>query len=319
MNLTEVQIKTAQAIVQIFETGRLSKKSYGTITNVVGDSGGLTYGKYQASINSGNLFLLINSYLNTNGKVKNLYNYLDRIKNKDTNLAKDSYFIDLLLQASSDERMIAVQDAFFHRIYWVPVQNICNKHNFNLALSACTVYDSKIHGSWDSISSRVLNPSLPITNIDEEKLWIESYISTRKDWLKNNKNNLLKKCIYRMDSLQEIIRMGNWNLSLPLTVKGVQINIDSLIIGSTIVSNSSDVKAENEEDQKRLLRLEEPLLEGEDVLQIQEALNNKGYSVTLDGIYGIDTKNSIMAFQRSNNLIVDGIVGPSTRNCLLEK
>ena len=58
---------------------------------------------------------------------------------------------------------------------------------------------------------------------------------------------------------------------------------------------------------------------GEDVLRLQQALIRKGFKPgSLDGVFGENTRGSVIAFQRFLNLtIVDGIVGPQTRAALL--
>jgi len=52
---------------------------------------------------------------------------------------------------------------------------------------------------------------------------------------------------------------------------------------------------------------------GEEVRKIQEKLKKWGYySGEVDGIFGTQTKNAVMYFQRKNGLTVDGIAGPKT-------
>ena len=52
---------------------------------------------------------------------------------------------------------------------------------------------------------------------------------------------------------------------------------------------------------------------GSDVEQIQTFLRAKGFDPgPIDGVFGPRTKVAVIAFQRANNLIVDGIVGPQT-------
>jgi len=57
---------------------------------------------------------------------------------------------------------------------------------------------------------------------------------------------------------------------------------------------------------------------GEEVKKIQQALNLKvkGSSLKVDGIFGSGTYNTVRKFQKENELIVDGIVGPSTWDAL---
>ncbi|MFB2933844.1 peptidoglycan-binding protein [Aerosakkonemataceae cyanobacterium BLCC-F154] len=69
----------------------------------------------------------------------------------------------------------------------------------------------------------------------------------------------------------------------------------------------------------RVLRLTEPLMQGDDVRQVQQALIKLGYSVGesgADGFYGMETVNAVRKFQQDKGLEVDGIVGPATRQKL---
>ena len=52
---------------------------------------------------------------------------------------------------------------------------------------------------------------------------------------------------------------------------------------------------------------------GEEVRQIQTRLKNWGYNISsIDGIYGPNTKNAVIQFQKNNGLKVDGIAGAQT-------
>ena len=55
------------------------------------------------------------------------------------------------------------------------------------------------------------------------------------------------------------------------------------------------------------------------VRTIQEALKWHGYNLTVDGIFGNNTKTAVESFQRANGLTVDGIVGPQTWRYLMGK
>lgn len=54
---------------------------------------------------------------------------------------------------------------------------------------------------------------------------------------------------------------------------------------------------------------------GKDVIKLQELLG----SIIVDGIFGQDTYNSVIKFQKDNDLVTDGIVGPITWRELLAK
>jgi putative chitinase len=55
-----------------------------------------------------------------------------------------------------------------------------------------------------------------------------------------------------------------------------------------------------------------------DVKAIQTALQAAGYYVdsAVDGIFGPDSRNAVVAFQTAQGLVADGIVGPLTRQAL---
>ncbi|WP_227522072.1 peptidoglycan recognition protein family protein [Bacillus solitudinis] len=58
---------------------------------------------------------------------------------------------------------------------------------------------------------------------------------------------------------------------------------------------------------RRLLSVQTPYLRGDDVKRVQRALN-----VETDSLYGPITERSVRNFQRSEGIVVDGIVGPQT-------
>ena len=56
---------------------------------------------------------------------------------------------------------------------------------------------------------------------------------------------------------------------------------------------------------------------GQDVIELQQKLTDKGFSPgAIDGDFGENTKQAVIAFQRSVGLTADGIVGPRTRKAL---
>lgn len=55
---------------------------------------------------------------------------------------------------------------------------------------------------------------------------------------------------------------------------------------------------------------------GNMVKWIQDKLNNHGYVLKVDGIFGKLTHAAVIDFQRKNNLLVDGIVGKQTKSKL---
>lgn len=55
---------------------------------------------------------------------------------------------------------------------------------------------------------------------------------------------------------------------------------------------------------------------GDQVRELQEILNQQGYGLTADGIFGAKTQAAVKDYQQKNNLSVDGIVGNNTWEAL---
>jgi GH24 family phage-related lysozyme (muramidase) len=70
---------------------------------------------------------------------------------------------------------------------------------------------------------------------------------------------------------------------------------------------------------ERVLRLAEPgqpLVQGDEVRQVQQALVKAGFNIQADGFFGNDTDKAVRQFQQQKGLTVDGIVGAETRRVL---
>lgn len=53
-------------------------------------------------------------------------------------------------------------------------------------------------------------------------------------------------------------------------------------------------------------------MSGQDVTNVQRALQRAGYKLAADGRFGPGTERAVVAFQRARKLTADGVVGPST-------
>jgi peptidoglycan hydrolase-like protein with peptidoglycan-binding domain len=51
---------------------------------------------------------------------------------------------------------------------------------------------------------------------------------------------------------------------------------------------------------------------GAGVERLQQDLSSRGYSLTVNGSFDESTENAVKAFQKENNLTVDGVVGAQT-------
>jgi peptidoglycan hydrolase-like protein with peptidoglycan-binding domain len=57
---------------------------------------------------------------------------------------------------------------------------------------------------------------------------------------------------------------------------------------------------------------------GPEVYAIQHLLRSHGYNLTVDGIFGPETRQQVMNFQLAKGLSTDGIVGPQTWTALIK-
>ena len=91
------------------------------------------------------------------------------------------------------------------------------------------------------------------------------------------------------------------------------LNETNFVIGGRLDWFSDDIPVLT----RNLRYIKGNLMRGEDVRQCQAQLNKKGFDAGIeDGIFGIKTLDSVLAFQTVNDLTPDGVVGQITWGCL---
>lgn len=298
--LTALQKAAAQAIVNVFETGH-PLGDYGAVAVLPGDAGHLSYGRSQASLGSGALSRLLSAYVQTAAArlADALRPFLPRLEARDPALDTDADLHRLLREAADDPVMRRTQDRFFDAGFWHPAVEAATSLGVALPLSIAVVYDSHVHGSWETIRDRVLDHCGRPSRLGEPA-WIERYVATRRSWLATSSNEMLRHAVYRMDGFNELIAADKWRLELPFTVHGVRID-RGVLAGK---------------EPPRLLRLADPPLHGDDVRHLQEALCHAGFPLDADGVFGPQTEEAVRRFQQRAGLQVDGVVGVETWGAL---
>jgi chitosanase len=320
ITLSEANLRTIEAIVGVFEVGRIGgPEAYSTVTLLKGDTGGLTYGKHQTTLNSGNLYLLIKAYIeDADADFKSEFvPYMGRLLNRDSELNTDAAFRALLTKAGKDRDMQQTQDEFFRRVYMAPAVRAGQAMEFRRIVSYAVVYDSFIHGSYKYIKG-LTDASVGTADNAGESTWIKQYNELRRDWLANHDNPLLRKTIYRQDAFRVIFGGDNWDLVLPITVRGVKITAQALGLesGDFTTGSASIVRASASDEPNRLLMLVEPYMQGADVRAVKAALNKHGYPVSDNDEYDPITVEAVRLFQGRNLLRSDGVIGPASRSAL---
>jgi chitosanase len=309
MATTELQEKTAKAIVNVFETGKI-RGDYAAVTLMAGDTGHLTYGRSQTTLASGNLYLLLKAYCEAAGAqfATALNPYLPRLQKIDLSLDQDMTFRGLLRDAGADPVMQTEQDEFFDRAYWSPACRSADNSGIQKPLGTAVVYDSTIQGSWGTIRDQVNAKLGRISAQVPEEKWIQEYVASRRAWLAA-KSALLAKTVYRMDEFNSLISQGKWNLELPMTVRKLVIDEKALEPDAPLPVRASAVEGKP----ARLLQLMRPYMTGDDVKELQRALQAQDFSNSQDGVFGPFTDVLVKQFQRKKNMVADGIVGAQTR------
>jgi chitosanase len=314
MPVTDLQKRTAQAIVNIFETSRIHG-DYGAVTVIAGDTGHLSYGRSQVTLSSGGLHDLLAEYCASAGAqmATQFQPLLPRFRAKDLTLDMDRSVHRLLREAGKDHVMHMLQDAFFDKRYWVPSCNAAAKCGLTMPLSIAVVYDSRIHGNFEGIRKQVDKTGAVAIWVSEQA-WIAKYVAVRKVWLLRAKEPL-PRTVYRMEVFERLIEEEKWDLPLPLIIRGVSISEESLKPHAAL---PADPAATGATPVARTLRLARPLMKGDDVRALQAALNRAGFANTPDGIFGPATEALLKQFQRSRNLTPDSVAGPGTQAVVQE-
>jgi lysozyme len=74
-----------------------------------------------------------------------------------------------------------------------------------------------------------------------------------------------------------------------------------------------ELTGETISETSRTLKLTDPVMQGEDISQVQEALKKAGINLEPDGFFGNDTDKALRQFQNQKGLTADGVVGAQTR------
>jgi chitosanase len=293
--LTPLQIRGAQAIVVVFETGD-PRGDYGAVTVIPGDTGHLTYGRLQAALGSGNLHALIQRYCQAPRALRAdaLRGYLDRLRQRDIGLDLDTALHELLEEAGEDPVMREVQDRFFDEAYWARSQAAAVRSGIASPLGASVVFDGFIQGSWGAMRDRTTQRFGTVAVLGETA-WLNHYLDVRREWLVTHPREDLRATVYRMDAYRALADETNWSLSLPFSIRGAVIDERLLDTGTRRIARGC---------------------KGDDVRALQRAMARAGVVVRVDGDFGSRTEAALRRYQEERGLPVTGIGDDATRAAL---
>jgi len=297
--LTAIQKKTAEAIVNIFETGSVLG-DYGNVTLIKGDTGHLTFGRSQTTLGSGNLYKLLRSYcaLPAARFGAELTPFLKRFEDIDLSLDHEKHLHNILRASVDDAAMRDAQDVFFDQTYWKVAERVAEHLGITIPLGVAVIYDSTVHGSAQPIRDKTNQKAGTLESLGERK-WIAAYVQTRHDWLINHTRRDLRATVYRMEAFKRLIDLDLWALELPLLVREQEI--------STVTLSAAPAGCyDGPKPGSRPLALQTPLLRGLDVRLVQLGLSKLGGDVKADGVFGQGSLAAVKAYQTTHNLRVTG-------------
>ncbi len=298
--LTTTQKKTAQAIVNIFETGSVLG-DYGNVTLIDGDTGHLTFGRSQTTLGSGNLHDLLQRYCANPGARfgARLATALPRFAAKDLTLDRDQQLHNVLRASADDPVMRETQDVFFEQVYWQPAERSAGQLGIVTPLGVAVFYDSSVHGSAKLIRGRT-NEQLGTIAEHGERAWITKYVAVRRHWLATHKRADLRPTVYRMDAFQRLIHQGFWGLELPLVVRNLEISTPTL---AAMPFGCYD----GPQPGSRIVAVQTPLLRGLDVRLLQLGLSDAKVDVKADGVFGKTSASLVKSYQAAHGLPATGV------------
>lgn len=299
-DVSATQARTAQAIINIFETGTVLGK-YGQVTLIDHDAGHLTFGRSQSSLGSGNLGRMIAAYCDNRGARfgARLAGYLPRLNDRDFKLDEDLKLHNLLRASADDPVMRDTQDRFFDRGFWQPALREAASLGIHTPLGITTVYDSMVHGSWGPLRTQTTERNGSVAALGEQA-WIKAYIANRRAWMAGHTRPDIRATVYRMDALGALARQGQWSLPLPLLVRDQEISQTSL---AARPADCYDGPAPG----SRPLAVASPFARGLDVRLLQLGLSDANVDIKADGVFGAGSAQSVKQYQKEHGLAVTGV------------
>lgn len=217
------QKQKIMSILNVFETGSI-KGDYSNIS-VFEDGPNnmkqITYGRSQTT-EWGGLPILVNEYIANKGQYADqLIPYTGKLGK--VSLVGDKVLVETLKKAGSDPVMIKTQDAFFDKQYWAPAYKFMTDNGFTLPLAGLAIYDSYIHSGSIPVYLRNRFPENPPARKGNERVWVEQYLNTRKNWLSTHSRTILHKTVYRVNNMLTAIKENNWDLKKPFNANGIVV------------------------------------------------------------------------------------------------
>jgi hypothetical protein len=226
-------------ITSVFESGRPGGRADAYQNS---DSGIVSYGKHQATLQSGNLERVLTAYFQRSSSPachSLQQEYAARVKNKEESLRHDARFKELLLAAAGEEAMRQAQDAHFEQNFYQPTTTRARELGVKTPLGLACLYDARVQGGQGGLNrilelvAQKLGSPGPSDSVDEPT-WIRAFLDEREAWLGRVADNkeqegklqdagFLRTSTFRVAELRKLLHSGNLNLAGEFTVRDQRI------------------------------------------------------------------------------------------------
>jgi len=216
--------RVIDSILSVFETGK-PEGDYGACV-VLPDGAGITYGKHQSTDGyEDSLDKIVIEYIERDGYwADQLAFYLDKLEADATTRADPNNLppwvqdlMSVLVVASEDPIMRAVQDDVFDAHYWNPAAEQALEMGLEEPLSWLVCYDSTIQSGKNGIRTiRARFPELPPSKGGEESAWVAAYLRERRKYLLSIPHAAFS--VYRVDAMLAMLDDHNWSLETPIEI-----------------------------------------------------------------------------------------------------
>jgi len=228
-------------ITSVFESGRPegNPAAYQTV-----DAGIISYGKHQATLQSGTLAAVLDEYLrrSQSDTARALEaEYAARIRNRDASLRNDGRLKALLLQAAQEQAMVQAQDEVFARNFYQPAVEHARRRGLRSPLGLANVYDTRIQGGLSIVAEATESRlggsgvgKVGLNGVIDEEMWIRTFLDEREARLHRLADraeangqaaqaNALRISTFRCTELRKLVDAGNWGLEGTFSVRTQQV------------------------------------------------------------------------------------------------
>ena len=222
------------AITSVFESG-LPGGRIDAYQNE--DAGIVSYGKHQATLQSGNLERVLTAFFQRSGSAASQalqHEFAERVQQKDISLRQDVRFKQLLLEAAQEDAMSQAQDELFAQNFYQPVVGKAQSLRVKSALGLACLYDTRVQGGLDAVVTAV-SQKLGVQKVGEqgidEPTWLRTFLDEREARLNRLADlraaenrpadaQALRTSTFRVAELRRLLEDGNLALAGEFLVRG---------------------------------------------------------------------------------------------------